>query len=111
MSWPVTLPDWPMVSEIIDDKYIRSDTDSGIQIVRKRYLKTRSVIELTLKMNGAQTVILDGLYEQGTFTAGHPRRDKTVTYRFLQAPEYEQVTGDANASERLFDAFIQLEII
>lgn len=100
--WPTTLPTRPDRSsyqEIVPNTVIRTAMDAGPPKMRQRYTAGIRGFDLSFMMTKAQVATLDAFYITTlvggslSFTWVHPRTEAAATFRFVEPPQYQAMSG------------------
>jgi len=117
-SWPGTLPQSLMTGASIKDDESRliSAMDSGPSSVRNRFTAITKIVKGNLLLTGTQlgyfftffqTTLSHGVL---TFDWVSPVDGSAVVMRFKSKPEWTCVKSNSDASKRLWQAQLELEV-
>lgn len=113
-TWPGTLPAFPLLEgfrETVPDTVIRTDMESGPAKIRRRTTSAVRKMAVSYLMSKAQVEALETFYLTTllggslAFDFNHPRKNATVSCRFVQPPVY----GSANGA--YFKVELELEVL
>jgi hypothetical protein len=118
-NWPETLPQQMGPDTSVKDEESRAiqSMDSGPASVRNRFTAIVQTIDTTIILTGAELVIFQTFFRttlshgQDRFTWTHPVDGSSVEMRFKTKPQWSCIRPHVNASERLWQAGLELEVL
>jgi len=120
VPWPAAVPDCPAPGNTRQrtDARLRTPTDAGPAIVRRRFSATPINLSWTIPaLTGAQVQALEAFYivdlQEGSLRVDLPDvvTGLTVECRFLTPPRFSGLVPNPNATERMWRAQLELEIM
>lgn len=116
-SWPATLPNMKLGTDIGDDESrLTTPMDAGPASVRNRFTAVTQTVNVPMVLTGTQLAAFNTFFRttinHGTdsFTWTDPADGSSVTVRFKSKPRWQSISSGA-AADRVWSGTLSLEIL